>query len=97
MAPLRIGMIGLSASATTSWAANAHLPYLKATQKYAITALCNSSVAAAKSAIKAFDLPAGTKAYGNPNDLADDDEVCVFDIRTSGSKVKGLVVDSRPD
>ena len=65
MSPIRVGLIGLSASAKTSWAANAHLPYLMSSQsKYTITALCNSSIVAAKAAIEAFDLPASTKAYG---------------------------------
>lgn len=69
-------MIGLSATAKTSWASGAHLPYLQSSQeKFILTALCNSSVAAAQSAIKAYDLPASTKAYGNPEDFANDQEV----------------------
>ena len=76
MSTIRVGIIGLSASAKTSWAANAHLPYLKSSQtKYKLTALCNSSVAAAKAAIEAFDLPVDTKAYGNPEDLAEDRDI----------------------
>jgi len=55
---------------------SAHLPYLQvANGKYAITALCNSSVAAAEAAIKAFNLPSSIKAYGNPQDLANDEDV----------------------
>ena len=73
---IRVGMIGLSARAKTAWATSAHLPYLQASGgKYAITALCNSSVSAAQSAIEAYNLPASTKAYGNPQDLAEDPEV----------------------
>ena len=73
MSPIRIGIIGLSTTATTSWASSAHLPYLKASNgKYAITALCNTSVDSAKKAIKAYGLPATTKAYSNPEDLAAD-------------------------
>lgn len=76
MAPIRVGIIGLSARAKTSWASGAHLPYLQAAKdKYMITALCNSSVPAAKSAIEAYELPADTKAYGNPEDLANDNKV----------------------
>ena len=76
MAPIRVGLIGLPANAKTSWASGAHLPYLQAAkEKYEIAALCNPSVGAAKSAIEAYGLPASTKAYGNPQDLADDDEV----------------------
>lgn len=73
---VRVGVIALSARAKTSWANSAHLPYLKASGgKYAITVLCNSSVSAAQSAIKAYSLSGTTKAYGNPQDLAEDPEV----------------------
>lgn len=69
MAPIRVGFIGLSA--TGSWASSAHLPYLKSTSKYRITALLNSSVASAEAAIAAHGLdPSTTKAYGTPADLA---------------------------
>lgn len=77
MSPIRVGMIGLSARAKTSWASTAHLPYLLQAPegKYIIIALCNSSVSAAQAAIEAYSLPASTKAYGNPDDLAHDQEV----------------------
>lgn len=79
MSPIRVGMIGLSARAKTSWASNAHFPYLKASNgKYVITALCNSSVSAAQAAIAAYNLPLSTKAYGSPEDLANDQEVCPY-------------------
>jgi predicted dehydrogenase len=73
MSAIGIGIIGLFARAKTSWASAAHLPFLQLIQsKYIIIALCNSSVAAARSAIEAYKLPASTKAYGNPEDLAND-------------------------
>ncbi|KAL6360052.1 hypothetical protein LRP88_05750 [Fusarium phalaenopsidis] len=78
MAPIRTALIGLSASAKTSWAAVAHLPYLlspRGKSKYQIVALCNSSVEAARKAIQHFELPAETKAYGDPESLAADDEI----------------------
>nr|POE79511.1 galactose/lactose metabolism regulatory protein gal80 [Quercus suber] len=79
MAPLiRIGMIGLSKSAATSWAEAAHLPYLLSSHgrnKYEIAALCNSSVESAKKAVEAFGLPPSTKTYGDAADLAADPEV----------------------
>ncbi|KJZ75304.1 hypothetical protein HIM_05230 [Hirsutella minnesotensis 3608] len=78
MAPIRIALIGLSASAATSWASDAHLPYLlsaRGREKYEIVALCNSSVEAAKRAIETYKLPATTRAYGNPADLAADPDV----------------------
>ena len=71
---VRVGIIGLSAKAKTSWASSAHLPYLSG-GKYVIVGLCNSSVAAAQSAIEAYDLPASTKAYGNPQALVEDPQV----------------------
>ncbi|RSL70089.1 hypothetical protein CEP53_002009 [Fusarium sp. AF-6] len=78
MAPIRTALIGLSASAKTSWAAIAHLPYLLSPlgkSKYQIVALCNSSVEAARKAIQHFELPAETKAYGDPESLAADEEI----------------------
>ena len=76
MAPIRVGIIGLSTAAKTSWASNAHLPYLKDSKgRFAITALCNSSIESAKAAISEYKLPPTTKAYGNADDLAHDGEV----------------------
>ncbi|KAF9631062.1 hypothetical protein BFW01_g1924 [Lasiodiplodia theobromae] len=71
MAPIRLAIIGLSATNPGSWAGVAHLPYLlspRGETKYKIVALCNSS-------IEAFRLPASTRAYGSPDDLARDADV----------------------
>ena len=76
--PLRTALIGLSSSAKTSWSSAAHLPGLLSPagrQKFQITALLNSSVDAARSAIQTYHLPSNTKAYGTPQDLADDKEI----------------------
>jgi predicted dehydrogenase len=72
MTPIRVGLIGLSGAPPdkyegTSWTPNAHLPYLKASPDYEIVALLNSSVESAKTAIERYNLPAETKAYGDPN------------------------------
>lgn len=78
MAPIRTAIIGLSSSAATSWASGAHLPYLlspRGRAKYDIVALCNSSVDAAQRAIEAFTLSAKTKAYGDPQSVADDPDI----------------------
>ncbi|KAL4949668.1 hypothetical protein BDW69DRAFT_202691 [Aspergillus filifer] len=76
---LRTALIGLSSSATTSWASSAHLPFLltpHGRSLFTIVALCNSSIEAARSAIKTYNLdPLLIKAYGNPEDLADDSEI----------------------
>lgn len=77
--PVRTAVIGLSSSAVTSWAAAAHLPVLVGARNrdlFQITALCNSSVDAAKSAIAQYHLDSSTvKAYGSPADLAVDPDV----------------------
>ena len=78
MAPIRTALIGLSSSAATSWASGAHLPYLlspRGRQKYTIVALCNSTVEAANRAIAAFKLSPDTKAYGDPQAVADDPDI----------------------
>lgn len=82
MAPIRVGIIGLSsatgeasASPGDGWAASAHLPYLITSPHYAIVALCNSSVDSAKAAVKKYGLPPTTKTYGTPEDLANDPDV----------------------
>ncbi|PYH87354.1 NAD(P)-binding protein [Aspergillus ellipticus CBS 707.79] len=77
--PIRTALIGLSSSAITNWASKAHLPALQspsARDLFEITALCNSSVAAAESAIRTYQLdPATVRAYGSPDDLAADPAV----------------------
>ncbi|KAF7367860.1 NAD(P)-binding protein [Mycena sanguinolenta] len=78
MPPIRIGLIGLSSSAKTSWASAAHLPYLlssRGLERYKIVALCNSTIESANGAIVTFGLPSSTRAYGSPVDLAGDAEV----------------------
>ncbi|GAD91894.1 oxidoreductase [Paecilomyces variotii No. 5] len=77
MRPIRVGLIGLTGSSSTgtSWAANAHLPYLKKSPHYEIVALLNSTIDAARAAIRNYDLPTETKAYGNPEELASDPDV----------------------
>jgi predicted dehydrogenase len=63
MAPIRVGFIGLSKS---GWASRAHFPFLNNSEKYQIVAICNSSIESARAAIKLYELPAETKAYGDP-------------------------------
>lgn len=85
MAPVRTAIIGLSASAKTSWASNAHLPYLlsaRGRSRFEIVALCNSSVEAAQKAIAHFNLPKETRAYGDPQSLANDKDVELVVVST---------------
>lgn len=78
MAPIRTAIIGLASGDGPSWAVGAHLPYLlspRGRDKYQIVALLNSTVDAARAAIKRHGLPDTTKAYGNPEELAADGDV----------------------
>lgn len=89
---IRIALIGLSANARASWAANAHLPYLlspRGKERFTIVALLNSSVEAAGAAITHFGLPTSTRAYGDPAALAADPDV---DLVVSNTRA-----DTRPD
>ncbi|KAK8127203.1 oxidoreductase [Apiospora sp. TS-2023a] len=72
MAPIRVGFIGLS---KTGWAPVSHLPYLKQTGKFEIVAIQNSSVESAREAIKIHGLTESTKAYGTPEDIANDSNI----------------------
>jgi hypothetical protein len=59
MAPIRVALVGLSASTKVTWTADAHLPYLlssRGKQHYELVALLNSSVEAAESAKATFGL-----------------------------------------
>ena len=78
MPQIRVAIVGLSASAITSWAASAHLPYLlspRGRTHYEIVALLNSSESAAEAARATFNLPSSVKAYGSPTDLAEDKDI----------------------
>jgi len=76
MAPIRVGLVGLSTTSdSTNWAVVAHLPYLQSSPKYEIVALCNSSVDKAKASIEKYNLPPTTKAYGSPEELAKDADI----------------------
>lgn len=72
-APLRIGMIGLSA-AESSWGFRAHWPYFQHTPHYSITALQNSSVASAQAAASKYNLPTAA-CYDDIDELVADSDV----------------------
>jgi predicted dehydrogenase len=74
MSPIRIGIIGLSA--TSSWAVHAHLPNLKDSTKFQLTGVCNSSLESSQAAIKAHALDAKiTKPYASVADLASSPDI----------------------
>ena len=81
MAPIRVGIVGLS-SKPGAWATLAHLPRLVSSPNVEIIALCNSSLDSTKAAIEAHNLPPTTKAYSNPADLAADPDVDLFVVST---------------
>lgn len=86
---IRVALVGLSANATTSWAAAAHLPYLQSARgqtQYKIVALLNSSKEAAEKARSHFNLPSTVRAYGDPAQLAADDEVDLVSVVTRVDK-----------
>lgn len=75
---IRVAIIGLSATAKTSWAEQGHLAYLQSPRgraKYDIVALLNSSAQAAEASREHFGLPSSVKVYGDPADLASDPNV----------------------
>jgi predicted dehydrogenase len=75
MPAIRVGLIGLSTNSDTGWAAKAHLPYLLASSRYQITAICNTSIDSAQRAIEHFKLPKSTNAYGSAEEMAKDPDV----------------------
>jgi predicted dehydrogenase len=81
MAPIRIGIVGLS-SKPGAWATLAHLPRLIASPNYEIVALCNSTLESTKAAIAAHNLPETTKAYDSYDDLAADPDVDLYVVST---------------
>ncbi|KKP05588.1 oxidoreductase [Trichoderma harzianum] len=76
MAIIRVGLIGLTPTqefaSTRSWTALGHLPSLLQSPNYEIVALANSSVESAKRSIEVHNLPSTAKAYGSPEDIAND-------------------------
>ncbi|KAI7788569.1 oxidoreductase family protein [Diaporthe eres] len=80
MAPIRVGIIGLSSTSTSGWAARAHLPYLlspRGRERYQIVALLGSTAERARESIQHFELPNPDKirTYGSPEELAADPDV----------------------
>ncbi|KAJ6145561.1 hypothetical protein N7470_009456 [Penicillium chermesinum] len=95
MAPIRVGLIGLSSTSTSfaagAWAAKAHLPWLLKSPDYKLVALANSSVEAAKASIKAHGLPAETRAYGTPEEIANDPDVDLVVVSVNVAKHYDLI------
>jgi predicted dehydrogenase len=80
MAPIRVGLIGLSANSKSGWAAVAHLPYLlspRGKERYQIVALLGSTAERARESVQHFKLPnpESIRTYGAPEELAADPNV----------------------
>ncbi|KAL7941167.1 hypothetical protein V8C42DRAFT_361294 [Trichoderma barbatum] len=91
MAPIRVGLIGLTVGngqgiGSGVWGIAAHLPTYTNSPNYEIVALCNSTVEAAKESIAHHKLPATTKAYGSPEDIAKDPDVDLVVVSVFVSK-----------
>jgi predicted dehydrogenase len=90
MAPIRVGLIGLSsivpdpAAYTPGTWGLVHLSSLQASPHYEIVALCNSSLDAARRSIEHNKLDsAKVKPYGSPEDLAADPDVDLVAVSVS--------------
>lgn len=80
MAPIRVGIIGLSTAENLhgpgSWAVLSHLPALQQLRdEYEIVAIANSSIDSAQRSISAYGLSPSTRAYGSAEDIAKDPDV----------------------
>lgn len=80
MAPIRVGIIGLSQNSASGWAATAHLPYLlspRGQERFQIVALLGSTAERARESVQHFKLPnsENIRTYGSPEDLAADPNV----------------------
>lgn len=82
-----------------AWANTAHLPYLLQSPHYTITALCNSSLETAHAAIASHNLPASTKAYASPEDLAADPGidlvVCSVNVKKHYALIKLALLEGK--
>ena len=93
MGKIRIALVGLSASAKTAWASEAHLPYLlspRGKSKYEIVALVNSSAEAARKAIAAYGFDEGVhvvRGYGSVGELVEDIESNPVDLVVVNTRV----------
>jgi predicted dehydrogenase len=79
MAKIRVGIIGLGiygqAMVPGVWGVIGHLRSIQRLDEYEIVAVANSSVDSARRSIEHHGLPAETKAYGTPEDIAGDPAV----------------------
>jgi predicted dehydrogenase len=76
MAPMRVGIVGLSSHAVgSSWAKMTHLPYLRRSPEYDISGVVNSSLASSKAAIQEFGLSSTAAPYADIDSMASDPNI----------------------
>ncbi|KAI9151536.1 Galactose/lactose metabolism regulatory protein GAL80 [Paramyrothecium foliicola] len=95
MAPVRVGLIGLGPSISKDyqpgeWGVQ-HMKAINSSPNYELVAVANSSVESAQRSIKAHNLPETVKAYGSPEDIAEDPNVDLVVIAVSVDKHARLV------
>jgi predicted dehydrogenase len=97
MAPIRVGIVGLSANTGIgpSWAKLAHLPYLTASPHYTVTGILNSSLESSQKAIEAFNLSETAKPFSDIKHMATDPNIdliviCV-EVKKHAALVKGTI------
>lgn len=78
MPQIKVGLVGLSSRSKSKWGPMSHLPYFlsaRGKEKFQVVAVQNSSAESAQQAIKDFGLPPTARAYGNPEEMAADQDV----------------------
>ncbi|KAF2660362.1 NAD(P)-binding protein [Lophiostoma macrostomum CBS 122681] len=93
MAPIRVGIIGLSANSGIgpSWAKIAHLPYLAASPHYSITGILNTSLESSQKAIQTFNLSKTAKPFSDLNHLTSDPNIDLIVVAVEVKKHAALV------
>lgn len=85
--PVRVGLIGLSASG--GWAAQAHLPALAAVDGFEVTALAASSAESAKNAGERYGVP---WTFASAGEMAASDEVDLAIVAVQAAKHRDAVL-----
>ncbi|KFA73866.1 hypothetical protein S40288_00876 [Stachybotrys chartarum IBT 40288] len=79
MSPIRVGLIGLGAVSSSDyrpgeWGVQ-HMKAIANSPNFELVAVCNSSVESAQRSISSHNLSSSVRAYGSPEDLAQDADV----------------------
>ncbi|KAH8895563.1 putative oxidoreductase [Thozetella sp. PMI_491] len=87
MAPIRVGIIGLSSRTglyqAGTWCGTAHIPYLLSSPAFRIVAVTGRSTESAQKAITTHKLPETTKIYRSAEEIAADPDVDLVVITIS--------------